>query len=117
MTTAQFYKARLASWAALRKQESVLLGAEMKALRAMPNARARLTKDAFGRERQRMVVRKSAAYLEQSNAADKAIAAAAAELEAAREVHLPAADASDVESEASPTASPKKKKARKAPKK
>ena len=89
----------------------------MKALRAKPHARARLTKDAFGRVRQQMVVRKSAAYMAQATAAEKAIAAATAELDAARGVELPDADASDVDPsspEVSPTASPKKKKVRRA---
>jgi hypothetical protein len=62
-----------------------------------------------------MVVRKSAAYVAQATAAEKAIAAATAELDAARGVELSDADASDVDPsspEVSPTASPKKKKVR-----
>ena len=117
MTPAAFYTARLASWVSLSIAESRMLEEEMKALRAKPHARARLTKDAFGRVRQQMVVRKSAAYMAQATAAEKAIAAATAELDAARGVELPDADASDVDPsspEVSPTASPKKKKVRRA---
>jgi len=90
----------------------------MKALRAKPAARAKLTRDAFGRRREQLRAQKTTAYLARVEAANQAEDAAAAAAVAAREaahatvgdVGRDASDApeSDDGSEEPPTRSTKK---------
>ena len=102
----EFRKGRASSWELLATREACTLAAEMRQMRQMPGAKARLTVDPYGRVRSQMAVRKTAAYLAKAEALANAEAVAAAAATAAHDYLMPVGDESDVELPSSPDVSP-----------
>mmetsp|Transcript_32484 Transcript_32484/g.85275 ORF Transcript_32484/g.85275 Transcript_32484/m.85275 type:complete len:1051 (-) Transcript_32484:158-3310(-) len=110
-TAAQYRKDRRSSWELLYKREAKALEGEMRLKRE--SGRAKMTADPYGRARQQMAARKSAAYLATAAAAAVAAEKAAEALERAQEAANLGQDASDEDvasPNSSPTSSPRKKK-------
>ena len=113
-SAAQLRKDRSVEWELLYKREAKALEGDMVAMRK--KGRAKLTSDAFGRARQAMATRRSAAYLAAAEAANAAEDAAelAAQKAAEMAVELDDSDNGSTSDVRSPTASPAKKKTRSA---